>query len=109
MAHPEPALCRPPSLGKCFSCEPQPSSAGCAPSLTKPSTDQVFTNSLSAFGTLETWVSRSAMCITLTLKRCASLAQSARVVGGSTLTPVSSAILTKACLTRCETKPGLDP
>src|ERR1041385_3494905 len=53
-----------PSRGKLRSCVPQPSSLGCAPSLTKPSTDQVFTNSPGLLGMLGACVSRSAVWMT---------------------------------------------
>ncbi len=72
---PPPKSCRRPSAGKCRSWVPQPSSAGCEPSLTKPSIDQVLTNSPGCFGIAETWVSRSAMWMTLTPSRSASAAQ----------------------------------
>ena len=41
-----------PLSGIHFSCVPQPSSAGCMPSDTKPSTDQVLTNTFIGFGLL---------------------------------------------------------
>ena len=48
----EPFLCFLAFFGIHFSCVPQPSSAGCRPSEMKPSTDQVFQNTLSGFGLL---------------------------------------------------------
>ena len=47
---PQPKSWRPPSGRKCRSCVPQPSSAGWQPSPTKPSIDQVLTNSPGRFG-----------------------------------------------------------
>ena len=73
------AACR--RAGNCARAMPQPSSAGCEPSETKPSTDQVLTNSLGSFGMVETCVSRSAMWMTLTPSRCASSAHSPRLAG----------------------------
>jgi hypothetical protein len=58
------------------SCVPQPSSAGCRPSSTKPSTDQVLTNSPRCLRCGVTCVSRSAMWITFTSSLRASAAHS---------------------------------
>ncbi len=104
-----PALCLWPFLGSHFSCVPQPSSAGCMPSDRKPSTDQVLTNTFIGFGALARWVSRSAMWMPLTRARLASRAQSACVFGSLYLRPMSSAMLTSACLTNHDTMPGLAP
>ena len=88
---------------------PQPISAGWLPSETKPSIDQVLTNSPTFLGFLETWVSRSAMWITLTPRSRASSPQPSRVVGFTAPRPVSLARLTSAFFTKCETRPGLAP
>ena len=55
MAASEPKSWRLPSRGKFRSWLPQPSSAGWEPSLTKPSIDQVFTNSFGSFGVADTF------------------------------------------------------
>src|SRR5260364_332276 len=75
MAAPQPSVWQRPLSGIHFSCVPQPSSAGCMPSETKPSTDQVLTNTSIGFGFLERWVSRSAMWMPLTPSLCISCAQ----------------------------------
>ena len=49
------------------------------------------------------------MWITFTPRRRASLPQPSRVVGALAFTPVSRARFTSACLTKCETRPGLAP
>ena len=66
----------------CFSCVPQPSSAGCSPSDTKPSTDQVLTKTPCGFGVRARCVSRSAMWIPVTPSAWARRAQPSRDVGG---------------------------
>ena len=73
--------CLRPLSGIHFSWVPQPSSAGCMPSDTKPSTDQVLTNTFIGFGFLERWVSRSAIWMPLTPSLCASWPQPSRLFG----------------------------
>ena len=68
-----PRSCVNASFGSSFSCVPQPISAGAMPSSWKPSTDHVFTNSSSRFGSFEICVSRSEMWIVFTPSACASL------------------------------------
>jgi hypothetical protein len=58
---------------------------------------------------LDTWVSRSAMWITLTPSAAPSAAHCSRVVGVAAACPVSLAMLSIACLTKCDTSPGLAP
>jgi len=58
-----------------------PSSEGCRPSSTKPSTDHVLMNSPRCLRGQASWVSRSATWITLTSSRRASAAQAWRVAG----------------------------
>ena len=77
MAAPLPNSWRAPSGGKWRSWLPQPSSAGCAPSPTKPSIDHVLMNSSRCLGIGEACVSRSATWMTLTPRRWASAAHSA--------------------------------
>ena len=92
-----------------FSWVPKPSSAGCMPSETKPSTDQVLTNLPRGLGALARWVSRSAMWMPLMPTRCISAAHSSRVFGSPAETPVSRATSSSACLTNQDTMPGLAP
>src|SRR5229473_150437 len=75
----------------------------------KPFIDQVLTNSPGSFGISDTCVSRSAMWMTLTPSRSARRAQSPLLVGSPP--PISEPCATSisACLTKCETRPGLAP
>ena len=79
------------------------------PSDTKPSTDQVLTNTFIGFGFRERWVSRSAMWMPLTPSSRASRPHCSRVFGSATFSPVSLAMLSSACLTNHDTMPGLAP
>src|SRR3954452_18415046 len=109
MAAPQPVLCLWPLFGSHFSWVPQPSSAGCMPSDTKPSTDQVLTNTFIGFGFLESWVLRFAIWMPLTPSLCASWAQPSRLFGSLKSVLVSRAISSSACLTNHDTRPGLAP
>src|SRR4051812_50058729 len=79
------------------------------PSETKPSTDQVLTNTLIGFGRFERWVSRSAMWMPLTPSLCASSPQPSRLLGSLNGVLVSRAMSSSACLTNHDTMPGLAP
>src|SRR3979411_1621069 len=61
MAAPQPYSWVRPLSGIHFSWVPQPSSAGCMPSDTKPSTDQELTNTVIVFGFFERWGARFAV------------------------------------------------
>src|SRR5215475_5212865 len=109
MAALQPVLCLPAFAGIHFSCVPQPSSAGCKPSDTKPSTDQVLTNTFIDPGCLARRASRSAIWMHLMPAFLASRAHSSRVFGSLNFNPMSPAMLSSACLTNQETMPGLAP
>src|SRR3978361_594808 len=79
------------------------------PSDTKPSTDQVLTNTLIGFGFLERWVSRSAAGMPLTPGLWASWPQPSLLFGSLNGVLVSRAISSSACLTNHDTMPGLAP
>ena len=79
------------------------------PSETKPSTDQVLTNTFIGFGFLERWVSRSAMWMPLTPSLWASWPQPSRLFGSLNGVLVSRAMSSSACLTNQDTMPGLAP
>ncbi len=79
------------------------------PSETKPSTDQVLTNTFIGFGFLERWVSRSAMWMPLTPSLRASSPQPSRLFGSLNSVLVSRAMSIRACLTNQDTMPGLAP
>ena len=79
------------------------------PSDTKPSTDQVLTNTSIGFGFFERWVSRSAMWMPLTPSLCASWPQPSRLFGSLNSVLVSRAMSSSACLTNHDTMPGLAP
>src|ERR1700724_4444992 len=79
------------------------------PSETKPSTDQVLTNTSIGFGFFERWVSRSAMWMPLTPSLRASSPQPSRLFGWLNGVLVSRAISSSACLTNQDTIPGLAP
>ena len=97
-----------PSCGQCRSCVPQPSSAGCSDSPTNAPLDQVLTNSphclralahlAVALGDLDDLDAETPARAAPTLP-CSPAAVAAR--------PVSLARLSSACLTRCETRPGV--
>src|SRR5258708_1096447 len=79
------------------------------PSETKPSTDQVLTNTLIGFGLLERWVSRSALWVPLTVSFWGSQPQPSRLFGSSNGVLESRAMSSSACLTNQDTMPGLAP
>jgi hypothetical protein len=97
-----------PLSGIQVSCVPQPSSAGCKPSDTKPSTDQVLTNTSLGFGFFERCVSRSAMWMPLT-PTCQRAPSPRAVFGSVKRCRWSVATLSSACLTNHDTMPGLAP
>jgi hypothetical protein len=105
----QPNVCSRPFAGSDFSCVPQPSSAGCMPSETKPSTDQVLTNTFIGFGRFERCVSRSAMWMPFTPSLRASSPQPSRLFGSLTVSPVSLARSIIACFTNHDTMPGFAP
>src|ERR1700754_1878149 len=77
------------------------------PSDTKPSTDQVLTNTFIGFGVFERWVSRSAIWMPLTPSLWASWPQPSRLFGSLKGVLGSWALLLSACLTNQDTMPGL--
>ncbi len=79
------------------------------PSDRKPSTDHVLTNTSGGFGFFERWVSRSAMWMPFTPACRIRSAHSAFVFGSGTLSFMSDATSSSACLTMNETMPGLAP
>ena len=92
-----------------FSWVPQPSSDGCKPSDTKPSTDQVLTKTPRGLGVRTRWVSRSAMWMPLTPTFCISRHQSSRSLGTVRLETGVAGQIKSACLTNQDTMPGLAP
>ena len=100
-----------PSAGKCRSCVPQPSSAGWEPSLTKPSIDQVLTNSPGSLGRSRDLRVALGDVDDLDAEAVCASARPAGAVGGQgrSTRPVSRAMSSSACLTKCDTRPGLAP
>src|SRR5437899_11751795 len=77
------------------------------PSETKPSTDQVLTNTFIGFGLFERWVSRSAIWMPLTPSLWASWPQPSRLLGALNGVLVSRAMSSNACLMNQDTMQGL--
>ena len=99
-----------PSAGSAFSCVPQPISAGWLPSDTKPSIDQVLTNSPTSLGCVRDLGVALGDVDHLDAEVARQLRPSPRgwsAHAASCRCP--RARLTSACFTKCETRPGLAP
>jgi len=75
----------------------------------KPATDQVLTNSSRCRACMAVWLSRSAMWMTRMPRSRANRPQNPGGRPLSTRCPLSAARLSRACLTKQDTKPGLAP